>query len=86
MQQAQAAAGANTPAKLAVYEVNLSTASGGTAKRFNHVAVGLGAGIAAADHMLLMSCADSRLAGHGTSSAVTWASSGATLERARHTI
>ena len=54
-QQAQAAAAGSTPAKLAVYEVNLSTTSGTAPQNVvNQVAAGLGAGIAAADHMLLM--------------------------------
>jgi hypothetical protein len=54
-QQAQAAAAGNPPAKLSVYEVNLSTTSGTAPQNIvNQVAAGLGAGIAAADHMLLM--------------------------------
>ena len=54
-QQAQAAAAGSTPAKLAVYEVNLSTTSGTASQGVvNQVAAGLGAGIAVADHMLLM--------------------------------
>src|SRR6202044_2399886 len=54
-QQAQAAAAGSTPAKLAVYEVNLSTTSGTAPQNVvNQAAAGLGAGIAAADHMLLM--------------------------------
>ena len=54
-QQAQAAAAGSTPAKLAVYEVNLSTSSGTAPQNMvNQVAAGLGAGIATADHMLLM--------------------------------
>jgi hypothetical protein len=54
-QQAQAASGASTPANLAVYEVNLSTTTGTAAQSVvNQVVGGLGAGIAVADHMLLM--------------------------------
>jgi hypothetical protein len=54
-QQQQAAAGAGTPANLAVYEVNLSTTSGTAAQgTVNQVVGGLGSGIATADHMLLM--------------------------------
>jgi hypothetical protein len=54
-QQAQAAAAGSTPAKLAVYEVNLSPTSGTAPQNMvNSVAAGLGAGIATADHMLLM--------------------------------
>ena len=54
-QQAQAAAGGSTPANLAVYEVNLSTTSGTASQSVvNQVVAGLGAGIAVADHMLLM--------------------------------
>jgi hypothetical protein len=54
-QQAQAAAAGSPPAKLAVYEVNLSTTSGTAPQNVvNEVAAGLGAGIAVADHMLLM--------------------------------
>ena len=54
-QQAQAAAAGSTPAKLAVYEVNLSTNSGTAPQTVvNQAAAGLGAGIAVADHMLLM--------------------------------
>ena len=54
-QQAQMAAAGSPPAKLAVYEVNLSTTSGTAPQAVvNQVAAGLGAGIAAADHMLLM--------------------------------
>ena len=54
--QAQTAAGGSTPAKLVVYEVNLSTVSGAAAsqKTINEVAGGTGSGIAVADHMLLM--------------------------------
>jgi Bacterial Ig-like domain (group 3)/Chitobiase/beta-hexosaminidase C-terminal domain len=54
-QQAQAAAAGNPPAKLAVYEVNLSTTSGTAPQSVvNQAAAGVGAGIAVADHMLLM--------------------------------
>ncbi len=54
-QQAQAASGGSTPANLAIYEVNLSTTSGTAAQGVvNQVVAGLGAGIAVADHMLLM--------------------------------
>jgi Bacterial Ig-like domain (group 3) len=54
-QQAQAAAAGSAPAKLAVYEVNLSTTSGTAPQSVvNQAAAGLGAGIAVADHMLLM--------------------------------
>ncbi len=54
-QQAQAASGGSTPANLAVYEVNLSTTSGTASQSVvNQVVAGLGAGIAVADHMLLM--------------------------------
>jgi hypothetical protein len=54
-QQAQAASGGSTPANLAVYEVNLSTTSGTASQSVvNQVVGGLGAGIAVADHMLLM--------------------------------
>jgi hypothetical protein len=54
-QQAQAASGGSTPANLAVYEVNLSTTSGTASQNVvNQVVGGLGAGIAVADHMLLM--------------------------------
>jgi hypothetical protein len=54
-QQAQAASGGSTPANLAVYEVNLSTTSGSASQSVvNQVVGGLGAGIAVADHMLLM--------------------------------
>jgi hypothetical protein len=54
-QQAQAASTGTTPAKLAVYEVNLSTTSGTAPQNTVNQAVGgLGAGIAVADHMLLM--------------------------------
>ncbi len=54
-QQAHAAAAGSPPAKLAVYEVNLSTNSGTAPQTMvNQVAAGLGAGIAMADHLLLM--------------------------------
>jgi hypothetical protein len=54
-QQAQAAGTGSSPAKLSVYEVNLSTTSGTAPQNVvNQAAAGLGAGIAAADHMLLM--------------------------------
>jgi alpha-L-arabinofuranosidase len=54
-QQAQAASGGSTPANLAIYEVNLSTTSGTASQSVvNQVVAGLGAGIAVADHMLLM--------------------------------
>jgi hypothetical protein len=54
-QQQQAAAGASTPANLAVYEVNLSTTSGTASQSVvNQVVGGLGSGIAVADHMLTM--------------------------------
>jgi hypothetical protein len=54
-QQAQAASGGSTPANLEVYEVNLSTTSGTASQSVVNQAVGgLGAGIAVADHMLLM--------------------------------
>ena len=54
-QQAQAATGGSTPANLAIYEVNLSTTSGTASQSVvNQVVAGLGAGIAVADHMLLM--------------------------------
>ena len=54
-QQAQAAAAGSAPAKLAVYEVNLSTTSGTAPQAVvNQAAAGLGASIAVADHMLLM--------------------------------
>jgi hypothetical protein len=54
-EQAQAAAGGSTPANLAVYEVNLSTTTGTAPQNVvNEVVGGLGAGIAVADHMLIM--------------------------------
>ncbi len=54
-QQQQAAAGGSTPAKLAVYEVNLSTVSGTAPQNtVNQAAGGVAAGITVADHMLLM--------------------------------
>jgi hypothetical protein len=54
-QQSQAASGGSTPANLAIYEVNLSTTSGTASQSVvNQVVAGLGAGIAVADHMLLM--------------------------------
>ncbi len=54
-QQVTAAAGGSTPAKLAIYEVNLSTISGTAPQSVVTQAVaGVGAGIAVADHMLLM--------------------------------
>ncbi len=54
-QQAKAAASAPRPAKLAVYEVNLSTISGTAPQSVvNSVVPSAGAGIAVADHMLLM--------------------------------
>jgi hypothetical protein len=54
-QQAHAAAAGSPAAKLAVYEVNLSTNSGTAPQSMvKQVAAGLGAGIATADHMLLM--------------------------------
>ncbi len=54
-QQAQAAAAGSPAAKLAVSEVNLSTVTGSAPQNVvNQAAAGLGAGIAVADHMLLM--------------------------------
>jgi hypothetical protein len=55
-QQAQTAATAGkTPAELAIYEVNLSTVSGTAPQQVvNQVVGGVGAGIAVANHMLLM--------------------------------
>ena len=54
-QQAQAAAAGSPAAKLAVSEVNLSTVTGTAPQNVvNQAAAGLGAGIAVADHMLLM--------------------------------
>ena len=55
-QQAQTAAAGSTPAKLDVYEVNLSSITGAAAsqKILNQVAGGTGSGIVVADHMLLM--------------------------------
>ncbi len=54
-QQAKAAATGIPPARLAVYEVNLSTISGKAPQDVvNSVVPSLGAGIALADHMLLM--------------------------------
>jgi hypothetical protein len=54
-QQHQQANSANTPANLAVYEVNLSTVSGTAPQNVvNQVVGGVGAGITVADHMLLM--------------------------------
>lgn len=54
-QQAQLAAAANPPAKLAVYETNLSTTSGSaTQSQINQTVPTLGAGLAATEHMLLM--------------------------------
>ena len=54
-QQAQAVGAATSPTKLAVYEVNLSTTAGTAPQSVvNQAAAGLGAGIAVADHMLLM--------------------------------
>ncbi len=54
-QQAQAASGGSTAANLAVYEVNLSTTTGTAPQNVvNEVVGGLGAGIAVADHMLIM--------------------------------
>jgi hypothetical protein len=54
-QQAQAVGAASSTAKLAVYEVNLSTTSGTAGQSVvTQAAAGLGAGIAVADHMLLM--------------------------------
>ena len=54
-QQAQAASSGSTPAKLAIYEVNLGTGSGSAPQTtLNQATAGLGAGIAVADHMLLM--------------------------------
>jgi hypothetical protein len=54
-QQAQAAAAGSPAAKLAVSEVNLNTVTGTASQSVvNQAAAGLGAGIAVADHMLLM--------------------------------
>jgi Legume lectin domain/Bacterial Ig-like domain (group 3) len=54
-QQQQAAAGGTPPAKLAVYEVNLSTLSGTAPQSpVNQTAGGVAAGITVAEHMLLM--------------------------------
>lgn len=54
-QQAATAAAGNPPAKLDVYEVNLSTVSGTAPQNVvNGVVAGVGAGITVADHMLLM--------------------------------
>jgi hypothetical protein len=54
-QQAQAAAAGSPAAKLTVSEVNLSTVTGSAPQSVvNQAAAGLGAGIAVADHMLLM--------------------------------
>ncbi len=55
-QQARAAVTArSSPTKLAIYEVNLSTVSGTAPQKvLNQVVGGVGAGIAMADHMLLM--------------------------------
>jgi hypothetical protein len=54
-QQLKAANGGSTPAKLAVYEVNLSTDSGSAPQAMVTAAAGgLGSGLAVADHMLLM--------------------------------
>ncbi len=54
-QQAQAAAAGSPAAKLAVSEVNLNTVTGTAPQNIvNQTAAGLGAGIAVADHMLLM--------------------------------
>jgi hypothetical protein len=54
-QQLQAASGGTTPAKLAIYEVNLGTGSGTAPQTvLNQATAGLGAGIAVADHMLIM--------------------------------
>lgn len=54
-QQAQAAAGAARPVKLAVYEVNLSTVQGTAPQNIlDGVVPSVGAGIAVVDHMLTM--------------------------------
>ena len=54
-QQQSAARGAAHPSRLSVYEVNLGTASGSVSQQAIDAAVpSLGAGLAVADHMLLM--------------------------------
>ena len=54
-QQAQLAAAASPPVKLAVYETNLSTTAGSaTQTQINQTVPTLGAGLTATEHMLLM--------------------------------